>query len=222
MTRRLSIAFLLLLTACALTLGTTRTARAAPAGPHPADRPAGRREQRQAAADHGHRGRAVQPPVRRAAALRGRDRRQHAVVLERPAREAGRPLVPLPLPGGERAPARAIAGADTLTTFVDKAQWGKAQTQPNVGTAWLVSVDASSGMGGRFGDARAIAHELIESMRAERPDGPDVLRRRAGRQRHQVDDLRAQGGPGERAERVQVDRCRRTAATAPCSRRSRT
>ena len=57
-----------------------------------------------------------------------------------------------------------VAGEDTLTKFADKTQWGKAQNQPNVGTAWLVSVDASSGMGGRFGDARAIAHELIEEM----------------------------------------------------------
>ncbi len=57
-----------------------------------------------------------------------------------------------------------VSGEDQLTKFVDKTQWGKAQTQPNVGTAWLVAVDASSGMGSRFADARAIAHELIEEM----------------------------------------------------------
>ncbi len=57
-----------------------------------------------------------------------------------------------------------VSGEDTLTKFVDKTQWGKAQNQTNVGTAWLVSLDASSGMAGRFNDARAIAHELIESM----------------------------------------------------------
>jgi hypothetical protein len=57
-----------------------------------------------------------------------------------------------------------IAGEDTPMTFVDKTQWGKAQNQPNVGTAWLVAVDSSSGMGARFADARAIAHELIEEM----------------------------------------------------------
>src|SRR6516162_10365288 len=34
-----------------------------------------------------------------------------------------------------------VAGEDTLTKFVDKTQGGKAQNQPNVGTAWLVSVD---------------------------------------------------------------------------------
>jgi hypothetical protein len=57
-----------------------------------------------------------------------------------------------------------VAGEDQPMKFVDKTQWGKAQNQPNVGTAWLVAVDASSAMGGRFGDARAIAHELIEEM----------------------------------------------------------
>src|SRR5208337_4081521 len=57
-----------------------------------------------------------------------------------------------------------VSGDDTTTKLLDATQWGKAQGQPNVGTAWLVAVDASSGMGNRFGDARAIAHEIIESM----------------------------------------------------------
>jgi hypothetical protein len=57
-----------------------------------------------------------------------------------------------------------VAGEDQLTRFIDKTQWGKAQNQPNVGTAWLVSVDAANSMGSRFGDARTIAHEFIEQM----------------------------------------------------------
>jgi hypothetical protein len=57
-----------------------------------------------------------------------------------------------------------VTGEDQLTKFVDKTQWGKAQNQPNVGTAWLLAVDAASGMGSRFADARAIAHEFIEEM----------------------------------------------------------
>jgi hypothetical protein len=71
---------------------------------------------------------------------------------------------PFPFPEANAHLLVNVAGADTLTTFVDKNNWGKVQNQPNVGTAWLVSLDASSGMGGRFGDARAIAHELIEAM----------------------------------------------------------
>jgi FHA domain len=57
-----------------------------------------------------------------------------------------------------------VSGEDQLTRFVDKTQWGKAQNQPNVGTAWLVAVDAANSMGSRFGDARTIAHEFIEQM----------------------------------------------------------
>lgn len=56
-----------------------------------------------------------------------------------------------------------VSGEDHLTKFIDKTQWGKSK-DPNVGTAWLVAVDSSSGMGSRFGDARAIAHEFIEQM----------------------------------------------------------
>ncbi|MGA2447405.1 MAG: FHA domain-containing protein [Polyangiaceae bacterium] len=59
-----------------------------------------------------------------------------------------------------------VTGEDQLTKFADKTQWGAAQKQntPNVGTAWLVSIDAANSMGSRFGDARAIAHEFIEQM----------------------------------------------------------
>jgi hypothetical protein len=57
-----------------------------------------------------------------------------------------------------------VSSEDTLTRFADKTQWGKAQSQPNVGTAWLVAVDAASSMGTRFADGRAIAHEFIEQM----------------------------------------------------------
>jgi hypothetical protein len=57
-----------------------------------------------------------------------------------------------------------VSGEDHLARFIDKTQWGKAQGQANVGTAWLVALDASAAMGDRFGDARAIAHELIEEM----------------------------------------------------------
>jgi hypothetical protein len=71
---------------------------------------------------------------------------------------------PFPFPEANAHLLVKVAGADTLTTFVDKTQWGKAQNQPNVGTAWLVSVDAAASMGGRFGDARAVAHELIAEM----------------------------------------------------------
>jgi len=59
-----------------------------------------------------------------------------------------------------------VSGEDHLTKFADKTQWGAAQKQniPDVGTAWLVTIDSSNSMGSRFGDARTIAHEFIEQM----------------------------------------------------------
>jgi len=71
---------------------------------------------------------------------------------------------PFPFPEANAQFLVNIGGADMPMTFLDKVQWGKAQNQPNVGTAWLVAVDASAGMTGRFFDARAIAHEFVQSM----------------------------------------------------------
>ena len=80
--------------------------------------------------------------------------------LERP----GALWDPFPFPEKNAHLLIKVGGEDTLTRFVDKTPWGQAQGQADVGTAWLVAVDASSGMGGRFNDARAIAHEFIEAM----------------------------------------------------------
>jgi hypothetical protein len=72
---------------------------------------------------------------------------------------------PMQFPGQNAHLVVKVDGSDTLTRFIDATQWGKATNQPNVGTAWLVSVDASHGMGEtRFSDARAVAHEFIEAM----------------------------------------------------------
>ena len=57
-----------------------------------------------------------------------------------------------------------VDGADTYATFVDVARWGDSQKQPGIGTAWLVTLDASSAMGTRYGEARAVAREFIEAM----------------------------------------------------------
>ena len=71
---------------------------------------------------------------------------------------------PFPFPEANAHFLVKVAGEDQPSKFADKVQWGKAQDQPKVGTAWLVAVDASSAMGSRFADARAIAHELVEEM----------------------------------------------------------
>ena len=45
-------------------------------------------------------------------------------------------------------------------------RWGKAieQKEPNVGTAWLVAVDASQGMGDKINDAKQIAYAFIGAL----------------------------------------------------------
>ncbi len=58
-----------------------------------------------------------------------------------------------------------VDGADTYASVSgDVARWGDSQKQPGIGTAWLVTLDASSGMGPRYGEARAVAREFIEAM----------------------------------------------------------
>ncbi len=56
-----------------------------------------------------------------------------------------------------------VSGEDTPAKFVSKTLWG-ASKEPNVGTAWLVAVDASSGMGSRYHEAQEVAHEFIANM----------------------------------------------------------
>jgi hypothetical protein len=42
-------------------------------------------------------------------------------------------------------------------------KWGQAK-DPIIGTAWLIALDASSGMGARYQDAREVAHAFIAAM----------------------------------------------------------
>jgi hypothetical protein len=66
-----------------------------------------------------------------------------------------------------------VDGADRLGSFASKARWGESLTQPGIGTAWLVLIDASSSMGPRFEDAKAVANAFIGSMTAN--DIVDVM-----------------------------------------------
>ncbi len=57
-----------------------------------------------------------------------------------------------------------VSGSDIPMSFVDETPWGKAKAQPNVGTAWLIALDASSGMGSHYGDAEQVAHAFLDKM----------------------------------------------------------
>jgi len=66
-----------------------------------------------------------------------------------------------------------VDGADRPGTFVSTARWGESLAQPGIGTAWLVLIDASSSMGARFEDAKAVATAFVSSMTAN--DIVDVM-----------------------------------------------
>ncbi len=57
-----------------------------------------------------------------------------------------------------------VDGAARPTKFISKARWGDSIKQPDVGTAWLIVVDASGSMANRLGDAKQIADAFINSM----------------------------------------------------------
>jgi len=71
---------------------------------------------------------------------------------------------PLPFPAPNARLLVKVAGADTLATLEGTVQrWGESK-EKGVGHAWLIALDASSGMGARYAEARAIAHQFIAAM----------------------------------------------------------
>ena len=73
---------------------------------------------------------------------------------------------PFPFPEANAHLLVSVGGEDKLSRFIDKEVWGKAKGQPNVGTAWLIVLDASAGMGNRYAEAQKVAYEFIQSMQA--------------------------------------------------------
>ncbi len=72
---------------------------------------------------------------------------------------------PFPFPKANARLLVKVDGSDILATVAgEPKRWGEAQRDPDVGTAWLVTLDASSGMGSRYAEARAVAREFIEAM----------------------------------------------------------
>ncbi len=57
-----------------------------------------------------------------------------------------------------------VDGSDTMARFESKVRWGDVATQPGVGTAWLILIDAASSMGSRFDEAKAVANAFVNAM----------------------------------------------------------
>ncbi|MFO0671132.1 MAG: FHA domain-containing protein [Polyangiaceae bacterium] len=60
-----------------------------------------------------------------------------------------------------------VEGADTLATLAGPVErWGDAvkRREKGIGTSWLILLDASSSMGNRYAEGRAVARQFIEAM----------------------------------------------------------
>ncbi len=81
--------------------------------------------------------------------------------VSREMEKPGKLYSPFPFPSENAKLLVKVSGEDIPAKFVSKTLWGQAK-EPNVGTAWLLALDASSGMGARYQDARQVAHEFID------------------------------------------------------------
>ncbi len=70
---------------------------------------------------------------------------------------------PFPLPAENAKLLVKVSGEDTPAKFVSKELWSQSK-DPSVGTAWLIAVDGSSGMGVRYREAQQVAHAFISAM----------------------------------------------------------
>ena len=68
-----------------------------------------------------------------------------------------------PWPSANGRLAISVDGRDTPAKFVSAETWGASKKHPNVGTAWLIAVDASSAMAKRYEDARQIAYAFVQA-----------------------------------------------------------
>lgn len=75
-------------------------------------------------------------------------------------------FTPFPYPEKNANLLITVDGAAQPATFVSKARWGEQLNSPDVGTAWLLTIDCSSSMGNRFAEAKALATAFINSMTA--------------------------------------------------------
>ncbi len=66
-----------------------------------------------------------------------------------------------------------VDGTDMPAKFVSKESWGASLQQPDVGTAWLILVDADKRMGSSLADAKQVAQRFVSSMGAN--DIVDVM-----------------------------------------------
>lgn len=57
-----------------------------------------------------------------------------------------------------------VDGTEMPARHVSAETWAASKSKPNIGTAWLIAVDASSAMGKRYEDARKIAYQFVQEV----------------------------------------------------------
>ena len=58
-----------------------------------------------------------------------------------------------------------VDGSASPAKFISETQWGAAKKKdPRIGTAWLIALDASAGMGSRYQEAYRITYEFLQAM----------------------------------------------------------
>jgi hypothetical protein len=71
---------------------------------------------------------------------------------------------PFPFPDKNAVFTVAVDGTDRPAKYVSNVQWGQAGRDPNVGTAWLVLVDADRRMERAFDDAKQVAEQFVNAL----------------------------------------------------------
>jgi len=71
---------------------------------------------------------------------------------------------PFPFPEHNAVFTVTVDDADRPAKFVSSTEWGQAASDPGVGTAWLILVDADRRMEHAFEDAKAVASQFVSSL----------------------------------------------------------
>ncbi|HEX7672132.1 MAG TPA: FHA domain-containing protein [Polyangiaceae bacterium] len=71
---------------------------------------------------------------------------------------------PFPFPDKNAIFTVTVDDTDRPAKFVSTAKWGQSASEPGVGTAWLILVDADRRIDRAFGDAKQIAEQFVTSM----------------------------------------------------------
>jgi FHA domain len=85
-----------------------------------------------------------------------------AQALEKP----GALYDPFPFPAANAVFTVTVDGTDRPAKFVGNSTWGQSGSEPGVGTAWLVLVDADRRMANAFDDAKEVAEQFVSSLGA--------------------------------------------------------